>query len=232
MAPVRHLGDMTTIELAAIDNALLLVPLGATEQHGPHLPLTTDSTIALAWCERLAAQLESVVVAPVLPFGSSGEHQSFAGTLSIGHDALRCVLIELTRSASNHFAAVVFISGHAGNAGVLNEVVAQMRHEGHTLTALVPIIEGADAHAGEAETSIMLALAADAVRMGQAEPGCTEPLSSILELMIADGVAAVSANGILGDPTNATAQNGERLLTRLGEEASTIRSRLGLPGPT
>ncbi len=215
----RHLGEQTTQEAARLASSTLLVPLGATEQHGPHLPLSTDTTIAVAWCERIAARHAECVIAPALPYGSSGEHQSFAGTLSIGHDALRLVLFELVRSAALSFELIVFVSGHAGNLGVLNEVTEQMRGEGHRVSALVPVLPGSDAHAGDAETSIMLHLEPDSVRTSLIEPGCTQPLSSILDTMVRGGVAAVAPNGVLGDPTTASAEKGESLLTQLGEEA-------------
>src|SRR4051812_45881757 len=100
------LDELTTLEATG---DLLVFPLGATEQHGPHLPLGTDTIIANA----LAASLDAVV-APALPYGSSGEHAGFAGTLSIGRDALITVLVELVRSSS--FARVLFVSGHGGDA--------------------------------------------------------------------------------------------------------------------
>ncbi|MEZ5343316.1 MAG: creatininase family protein [Acidimicrobiales bacterium] len=117
--------------------------------------------------------------------------------------------------------------GHAGNASVLHAVVAQMRHEGHQITALIPAFDGADAHAGETETSLMLAIDPTAVDMTQAVAGCVEPLRDVLDLMRRGGVATVSANGILGDPTSASAENGRRLLAELGEQASVIADRLG-----
>jgi creatinine amidohydrolase len=76
-------------------DTVLAVPLGSTEQHGPHLPLSTDTDVAVALCRRLAAARPDVLVAPSLPYGSSGEHAGFAGTLSIGQAALEHVLVEL-----------------------------------------------------------------------------------------------------------------------------------------
>ena len=84
----------------AAAGAVLVIPLGATEQHGPHLPLSTDTDIAVALCRGLAAARPSVLVAPPLPYGASGEHAGFAGTLSIGQDAAETVVVELGRSAT------------------------------------------------------------------------------------------------------------------------------------
>jgi creatinine amidohydrolase/Fe(II)-dependent formamide hydrolase-like protein len=94
---------------------LLAVPLGSCEQHGPHLPLDTDTRIAVALAEGLAARRPDVLVAPAVPYGSSGEHQGFAGTLSIGQDALEHLLVELVRSADG-WRGVVLVNGHGGNA--------------------------------------------------------------------------------------------------------------------
>src|SRR3712207_8629966 len=99
MASRAGLADLRS---PAVTGDLLVVPLGATEQHGPHLPLGTDTVIASA----LAASLDAVV-APALPYGSSGEHAGFPGTLSIGREALVHVLVELVRSCG--FARVLFV---------------------------------------------------------------------------------------------------------------------------
>lgn len=211
----RSLGSLTTNELSGEPATTLIVPLGATEQHGPHLPLDTDTAIATAWANRVAARLGDSVVAPALPYGSSGEHQSFAGTLSIGREALRTVIIELTRSAAIHHQRVVFVSGHAGNAEPLREAVSQLIDEGHHVSLLLPLIEGADAHAGRTETSIMLAIEPDHVRTDHLEVGCMSPLSSIIDQLRLGGVAAVAPNGVLGDPTLATVAEGVELLVRL-----------------
>src|SRR3954447_10661614 len=85
---------------------LLVVPLGATEQHGPHLPLGTDTAIAVA----VASGLAGDAVAPPLPFGASGEHAGFPGTLSIGRAATELVLVELGRSACETFARLLFVN--------------------------------------------------------------------------------------------------------------------------
>lgn len=199
-----------TIGAAATDR-LLVVPLGSTEQHGPHLPTGTDTTIAAALAERLAAARDDVMVAPALPYGSSGEHAGFPGTLSIGAAALEHLLLELVRSA-DAFNGVVIVSAHGGNAEPLEASVKRLRAEGRRVLAWSAQVRGGDAHAGRTETSLMLALQAHRVDLASAAPGDGRPITELFPSLRAQGVAAVSANGVLGDPAGATAEEGSALL--------------------
>jgi creatinine amidohydrolase len=191
--------------------AVLVVPLGACEQHGPHLPLTTDADIAEGVAARLAAARSDVVIAPVLAYGSSGEHAGFAGTLSIGFPVTQQLLVELGRSACETFSRVLFVSTHGGNAGAVGSAVEDLRWEKRDVRAWFPRW-GGDAHAGRTETSLMLALRPEAVRVGAAEAGRVEPVASLMGELRSGGVSSVSQNGVLGDPSGATAAEGEALL--------------------
>lgn len=215
---LKGLDALTWPDVAAVaQGTLLVVPIGSTEQHGPHLPLGTDSAVAAALAERLAAARADVLVAPALPYGSAGEHAGFAGTLSIGAAALEMVLVELARSA-DAFAGVVFVSGHGGNAGPLAAAISTLLAEGRNVLGWAPRISGGDAHAGRTETSLLLALAPASVRLAAAEPGDARPLPQLIAELRRGGVAAVSNNGVLGDPTGATAGEGERLLDELAAD--------------
>jgi mycofactocin precursor peptide peptidase len=208
----RCLDALTWTELAAGDT-LLAVPVGATEQHGPHLPFGTDTEIAVALAHRLASAQPGVLAAPPVVYGASGEHQSFAGTLSIGLDALELLLVELVRSAFHTFARIVLVSSYGGNHEAVERAVGRPRQEERDVFAWSPArVWQGDAHAGCTETSVMLALKRDSVRMEAAEPGNLGALSTLLPLMRRDGVATVSPNGILGDPTGADSDTGHRLL--------------------
>ncbi|MGH2894846.1 MAG: mycofactocin biosynthesis peptidyl-dipeptidase MftE, partial [Solirubrobacteraceae bacterium] len=190
--------------------ARLLIPLGATEQHGPHLPLSTDTVIATALAARLGG---GAVVAPPLPYGSSGEHQAFAGTLSIGRDAVETVLVELARSATETFARVLLLCAHGGNAEPLAQALRRLRAEGRDVRAWSPAsVWDGDAHAGHVETSVMLALRPETVALDRAAAGNTAPLGTLIGPLRDGGVRAVSANGVLGDPTTASAAAGAELL--------------------
>lgn len=209
-----QLGGMRWPQVTA-DRRILLVPVGSVEQHGPHLPLDTDTQIAVALCVRAGAQRPGrVVVAPPVAFGASGEHADFPGTLSIGTEALQWVLVELGRSA-DAFAAVVFVNGHGGNNAALRAATVTLRSEGRDVQAWSWSIPDADAHAGRTETSLMLAIDPAAVDLAVSEPGCTAPLDEIFDDLLRHGVQAVSANGILGDPTGANAAEGEAHLAQV-----------------
>jgi mycofactocin precursor peptide peptidase len=195
-------------------DSVLAVPLGATEQHGPHLPLSTDTDIAVALCQRLAEARAGVLVAPAVAYGSSGEHQGFPGTLSIGQQALELLLVELGRSASVTFAHVVFVCAHGGNSEPAARATARLRAESRDVLLFQPAWDG-DPHAGRAETSMMLHLAPARVRLASAVPGNTRPLAEIWPLLRTGGVRAVSETGILGDPAGATAGTGAALLDAL-----------------
>ncbi|HEY7361121.1 MAG TPA: mycofactocin biosynthesis peptidyl-dipeptidase MftE [Streptosporangiaceae bacterium] len=200
-------------ELAAA-GALLAVPVAATEQHGPHLPLSTDTDLAVALCARLAAARPGVLVAPPLAYGGSGEHEDFPGTLSIGTEAVEFLLVELCRSATRTFSRVLLVSAHGGNTGPVRRAERRLRAESRDILAWLPAWEG-DAHAGRAETSLELALAPDRVRPGRAEAGNTRPLTELMPELRHSGVRAVSPNGVLGDPAGASAAEGAALLGRL-----------------
>ncbi|HEY3262561.1 MAG TPA: mycofactocin biosynthesis peptidyl-dipeptidase MftE [Pseudonocardiaceae bacterium] len=206
------LAGLRSPQLAGV-SPVLAVPLGATEQHGPHLPLGTDTAIAVELCRRLAERLPRVLVAPAVPYGSSGEHAAFPGTLSIGRAAVELLVVELVRSA-DAFAGVVLVSGHGGNLEPLGAAVGLLRSEGRRVLAWLPDGPPTDSHAGRTETSVMLRLAPGGVALGDAEPGDSTPLPRLLHRLRHGGLAAVSPNGVLGDPTGADASEGERILQR------------------
>ncbi|GAB3577919.1 mycofactocin biosynthesis peptidyl-dipeptidase MftE [Calidifontibacter terrae] len=220
--PALRLEAISSTRVDDLDRPWLLVPVGSTEQHGPHLPCGTDSLVARTVASRVGARLtaagECVVVAPGIDYGSSGEHEDFAGTISIGTDALRGLLVELVRSASRWAGATVLVNGHGGNVEAVRSAVRLLRSEGRSVAWVPAGPSGGDAHAGRTETAMMLALRPDQVAMDRAQAGRTEPLPELLERLRREGVRAVSPTGVLGDPRHACATDGAQLLDGVVDE--------------
>ena len=209
------LAGMRWPEVDRAPRRLLVVPVGSLEQHGPHLPLDTDTRIAAALARRACAGRPGVAIAPAVAIGASGEHAAFPGTLSIGTAALAACLIELGRSAGLHWPAMLLVNGHGGNADAVAAAAGRLRSEGRRCGSWNAGLPGGDPHAGRFETSVMLALCPAEVRMDAAAPGERRPLAELMPLLRAHGVRAVSPNGVLGDPAGASAAEGERLLEEL-----------------
>lgn len=212
----RDLGDWTSPEVSG-GRPALLIPLGSTEQHGPHLPLDTDTRIAVG-IARAAARTSAapLVVAPAVAYGASGEHEGFAGTLSVGQEVLERIVVELARSARGRHRLVVLVNGHGGNAEALARAMKTLDHEDPDVLAWAPSrpagVGDGDSHAGRVETSALLALVPDAVHLDRAVPGVIRPLGELMDDLRAGGLAAVTPNGVLGDPTGASAEEGRRLI--------------------
>lgn len=223
-APDGAATALAAIAWPDVGRPLLFVPLGSVEQHGPHLPLATDTVIATAVAQRLAERAhedgERVLVAPPVAYGASGEHEGFPGTISLGTSALSFVLRELARSASAWTARIVLVNGHGGNTDALVDAVPALRAEGRDVSWLPCAVPGGkDAHAGFDETSLLLHLRPRDVRLDRAQPGATAPLGDLLTRLRAEGVSGVSPNGVLGDPTGASARAGARLFQSLCDSA-------------
>ncbi|MFT4085953.1 MAG: mycofactocin biosynthesis peptidyl-dipeptidase MftE [Gordonia sp. (in: high G+C Gram-positive bacteria)] len=190
----------------------VVIPLGSIEQHGPHLPLDTDGRIAgeaaRRAVEHVSEEGEDAVLAPTVPYGASGEHEGFPGTISIGSDALERQLVEIGRSACRWASRVVFVNGHGGNGGALLAAVDLLRYEGRDVAWYPCAFPNADGHAGATETAVLLAFSPGEVRMDAAVPGNTQPIGALMTRLRSEGVRAVSENGVLGDPTRADAADG------------------------
>jgi creatinine amidohydrolase len=214
----RRLDRLTWPQVEDLPERLLLVPVGSTEQHGPHLPAGTDTQVADAVAGAVAGLLPAgagALIGPAIGYGASGEHEQFPGTVSIGHAALELVLVELGRSACRWAGRLLFVNGHGGNLPTLDRAVGLLRSEGRNAAWVGCGLPGADPHAGGFETALLLALDPSWVRTELAEPGVREPLARLLPRLRTEGVRAVSPNGVLGDPTGADAATGRALLDDL-----------------
>jgi creatinine amidohydrolase len=192
---------------------ILLLPVGSTEQHGPHLPIATDTLIAEEIVERAIHRTDGLMIGPTLGVTASGEHAGFPGTLSIGTAVMHDLALELGRSA-DWAAGIVFVNGHGGNHAPITSAVATLDSEGRRAMAWWARwprrTDGgpADLHAGRIETSLMLAIDPGLVRLELAEPGVDAHLDELRDR----GVRAVAPTGVLGDPTGASGREGERFI--------------------
>ena len=211
MTDRADLGEWTSPQVAGTAPTLV-VPVGSTEQHGPHLPLDTDTRIATAVARKAAAALGDLP-APAIPYGASGEHQGFAGTVSIGTAVLTAVLVEYGRSACDWAQRLVFVNGHGGNVEALRAAVPTLRVEGRDAVWVSACSAAVDAHAGHTETALLLHLCPELVDSRHWVRGNTAPLAELMPSLRRGGVAAVSDSGILGDPTTATAAAGARIFS-------------------
>jgi creatinine amidohydrolase len=201
------LGSTTWTDVGA---PIVVVPVGSCEQHGPHLPLHTDTTIATELARALAGHRADCIVGPPITVSASGEHAGFPGTLSIGTTVMTDVVVELARSA-DWSGGVVFVNGHGGNHVAMQRASEVFERESRRVLIWWPNLPRADPHAGRTETSLMLALAPDEVLPERSEPG---PVPTMSEL-VRHGVRALSPNGVLGDPTGAGASEGAELFEEL-----------------
>ncbi|MGV9800039.1 mycofactocin biosynthesis peptidyl-dipeptidase MftE [Mycobacterium sp. NPDC003449] len=214
--PTR-LADSTSRQLRGV-SPTLVIPVGSTEQHGPHLPLDTDTRIATAVAGGAVERLDvdgAWTVAPAVGYGASGEHEGFPGTVSIGTAALRLLLIEYGRSASSWARRLVFVNGHGGNVEAMAGAVVSLRTEGRDAGWVPCVTPDADAHAGHTETSVLLHISPRDVWVDELMSGNTAPLTELMPRLRSGGVAAVSELGVLGDPTTATATEGERIFAQM-----------------
>ena len=223
-----RLGDATWPEVETIarrdahDQApapIVLVPIGSTEQHGPHLPLATDTIIAEELAGRAVHHTDGLMIGPTIGVSASGEHADFPGTLSLGSQVMSSVIVELVRSA-DWAAGVVLVNGHGGNHQAISDAVALLAAESRQVLSWWPSwpqrLDGgpADLHAGRIETSMMLAIDPGLVRLELAAPGVDASIDDLRER----GVRAVSSSGVLGDPDGASGGEGERFITAFVED--------------
>ena len=210
-----------------------VMPVGSTEQHGPHLPVSTDTDIARA-VARLVSEKNGYLLLPAIAYGVSYEHAPLFH-LSISDDTLCSVIDDACRSIGRdcHVRDIIIINGHHGNMAALE---AFERHKAESMPRVHIFhywrhIDYELGHAGFAETSMMLAISASAVRMDLAEKGLVTDGMSKQKIRELSEIAARSfleatGNGIWGDPTHATAAEGHRMLEDAAHKISESCRRL------
>jgi creatinine amidohydrolase len=222
MPPVR-LDELSWPAIEALvggGETLALLPVGAIEQHGPHLPVSTDAEIAEAVCHAASAQT-GVPVLPTLRVGSSQAHTTaWPGTLSLPPRLLVEVVVELARwVGASGFQKLLLLNAHVGNAAPLRVAVDEIRAAGtvrvglaswYELTPEIAAAVTADAedwHAHAAETSLMLHLRPELV----VREAIRDDPDRTAELVLSYTVAETSREGVTGSPTRATAEQGAKL---------------------
>jgi creatinine amidohydrolase len=208
---------------------------GSIEQHGPHLPLATDTILGYAIGERVARRLGNALLAPVIRPGVSEHHMAFKGTLTISPDTFKATVRDVAHSLARHgFKRIAITWSHGGNAGALTELLPQLAAELPDVEIRGPIVprekfkhlaeyartqgitlEALGIHAGEGETSEMLAHAPDQVRRNELVQGFMGDLVSgegEHAKLLREGLHRLTSNGVLGDARLADAARGERYL--------------------
>jgi creatinine amidohydrolase len=206
-----------------------VVAVGSTEQHGPHLPTKTDTLIGDMLALRFAMAWGKALQAKTIPVGCSEHHLAFPGTISLKAPTLKAIIADYTESlAKQGFQTIIFLPSHGGNFTAVREAIQEQQTRfpelkivGYTdLMGLMGCLfdvsaefgitqDEAGAHAGENETSLILAFADYLVREDRFSPGYLGPLGDEeVKLIIQKGMPALSEIGVLGDPTKASADKG------------------------
>jgi creatinine amidohydrolase len=209
-----------------------LLPVGATEQHGPNMSLETDTVVAYRLALRIAAAAyPRAIVTPPLPYGVSYHHMSFPGTMTLSPETFQAVVLEVVESLRQHGVERFFIiDGHAGNQGALDVLMTKLRFQKRIRAAYLfyfTIVddlmrEGAQTerwgHACEVETSMGLALQPDIVHGEALEAGkirsTSLPYSNVMEsprVGVPLAFEEITENGALGDARLASEEFGLQL---------------------
>ncbi|MEW5722448.1 MAG: creatininase family protein [Thermodesulfobacteriota bacterium] len=245
-----NLGELTWPQSEArfseVDTALL--PVGSIEQHGPHLPLDVDAFDAQYLARKVAEACSDPkpIVLPLIPYGVSYHHQDFPGTISINPETLSRLVYEVGMAAARYgITKLIIVNGHGGNTPALNFAAQMINRDAHIFTCVetgetsdadvTALIETQnDVHAGEVETSTALAVRPELVRLDQARESVPQFSSRFLDFSSKRSVAwyahtvRISATGVMGDPTRASREKGERIwevtIRRLAEFVEDVKN--------
>ena len=215
--------SLTTVDLHDA-HPIVVVPVGSWEQHGPHLPFDTDTVIACAVINETLPvdNAKLVVVAPPITISASDEHAGFAGTLSTGTEAFAASAIGIAKSAT-WAQGILFVNGHGGNADAFRIITNDLAANGiRHATWSPPYNDSDDMHAGFTETSVMMHIAPQSVQRDRIIAGNTAHAAELMDEMRQGGVRAVSSNGVLGDPTRATPEDGRQIFAKYCSSLRTL----------
>lgn len=230
-----RLAEMSWTDARDTNVDVVLLPVGSTEQHGPHAPLGTDWMLAEAVADRAQAESEhSVVIAPTLPIGVAAEHRAFAGTLWLSPDTFRETIRETVSSIAHHgWDHVIIVNGHGGNIAALNEICAAITRE--DIAHCVPFtwFDSIDlpsdipmGHAGAIETAGILATHPELVDTDRADTAGDDAADRwgkwVAGVNLAVDSNAFTENGVVGDPSLADADLGESALEQASVQLATL----------
>jgi creatinine amidohydrolase/Fe(II)-dependent formamide hydrolase-like protein len=241
MSEVKRIEEMSWFQIKdALDSGVdtVVAAAGSMEQHGPHMPMITDTLLGTAIAEGVAARMSNVLRGPTIPFGVSEHHMAFKGTITLDKETFKAVVRQYVHSLAHHgFKTVVMIPSHGGNFGPLKEIEEETggeingaRYLPYTdLWEFVAVMnkvaepdgispEVSGAHAGEAETSMVLAERPEIVDMSRAEAGFVEQMTAEHARKLFDeGMTALTDNGILGDARPADPERGRRYIDGMSD---------------
>ncbi len=243
-APSRLIGDLTSAEVGSALRAtsVLCLPVGSMEQHGPHLPLNTDTVLAEAFAHRIVerwSQTYDLWQLPPLAIGLSREHAWAPGTLTLSVAGMTAVLRDLGREIVRALPTknLLIVNGHGGNRGILEALSREMRGDFglnlctlHLGALLSPVPEAGvpEIHAGKDETSAMLVLAPHLVRQDLIAKGKASPDGAAIRKLVLDPGASfpwssddprIAAAGVIGDARQASVEHGQAIVARVIEAA-------------
>lgn len=236
-------------EIAEQDGSVLVVPVGSIEQHGNHMPVSTDTILVDAVAHLSAEQVVDdvpILVTPPVWSGYSPHHMPFGGTITLEYDDMLDIIEDIADAAlDNGFDSLLLLNGHGGNASLVSSATSTVGTQHPDVEVLgltyfqlaAEFIDeirdtelGGMGHAGEFETSLMLHLRPELVKEEEMEgTNMDEPYPQSTEDLVAGGPLSVyrdfteySESGAIGDPTVATAEKGEKIFELLGDEMETI----------
>jgi creatinine amidohydrolase len=231
----------TTADVRERRPAVAVLPIGSFEQHGPYLPLATDTIVPMAIANRLAA-VYNVLVLPPITMSCSQEHAAWPGTVSLTHTTVTAIIGDVVESLSMQgIRKLAIVNGHGGNYFLSNVVQTANTAHAKSMTlfpshgdwrtarkaAGLATDDHEDMHAGELELSILSAVLPAAVRDGASS---LDHAADDRPFLLVDGMAAYTEHGVIGRPSEGTAAKGEAVLESLVESFADHLQALGVPG--
>jgi creatinine amidohydrolase len=240
------LAALTSAELEAGTDRLVVVPVGAIEQHGPHLPLDTDTLLATSVAEGIVARTPGTLLGPTLELGCSSHHSAFPGTRSLRTETFVGIVVDVCRSLTRAGLTIVLLNAHGGNQAQLDVALTELAGEGVRAYAFtywklledVVVDELGDAagdacgHACALETSLMQHLHPEHVRESAIPAGGTPPTWPDPHMFSRDAVRVVRPfdeirpDGVIGRPSLATPELGRRLFEAAVDRGTLIVERV------